>query len=55
MAEEDLTPQQKLTLAANFISNSPPGQVSKVVEGEQPSAPPLSLPCLLRALVRALE
>lgn len=30
----DLSPTQKLALAANFVLNSPPGQTPKVIEGE---------------------
>ena len=33
MADEELTPAQKLALATNFVINSPPAQVANVMEG----------------------
>ena len=34
MAEEELSPAQKLALASNFVINSPPAQTSNVMDGE---------------------
>jgi len=33
MAEEELSPAQKLALASNFVVNSPPAQVTNVLDG----------------------
>ena len=36
--DEELTPAQKLALAQNFVTNSPPAQQLKVVEGARAAA-----------------
>ena len=33
MADEELSPAQKLAIAANFVLNSPPAQTSNVMDG----------------------
>ena len=33
MADEELTPQQKLAISSSFVLNSPPAQTSNVLEG----------------------
>lgn len=63
MADEELSPAQKLALGSNFILNSPPAQVHVVVDGERAApvfhliklsaACPNGLPCL-RSLPPAL-
>ena len=36
MGDEELNPQQKLAIAANFVLNSPPCQTTNVMDGAQP-------------------
>ena len=43
MAEEELSPAQKLALGSNFVLNSPPAQSANVVDGKAP----LLLACAL--------
>jgi hypothetical protein len=36
MADEELTPAQKLAIGTNFVLNSPPAQVNVVMSGTSP-------------------
>lgn len=38
MADEEISPAQKLAIATNFIINSPPAQVGNVLEGARRDA-----------------
>ena len=37
MADEELTPAQKLAIGTNFVLNSPPAQVEVVMNGARPT------------------
>ena len=38
MADEELSPAQKLAIGSNFVLNSPPAQVNVVMDGAWPTA-----------------
>ena len=54
MADEELTPQQKLAIGTNFVLNSPPGQVQNVIDGARRPCARARLARLRRSRARRL-